>query len=184
MVLRLTPDQYRKMTGAAAPTARRAVRKPVAVPTGGVWPRIVHDDESVVFWYPAPGRAPTANDGGHWSKRSGPIADWRSTAAMFARRVPFERDTPTIVTVIAPSGVRDAANLAVPCGKAVIDGLCDAGYWPDDNTAMVYAAQPIPLPRSIPLAGVALTPVSAGVERALVVASRAAQRLVTASKAA
>lgn len=187
MALRLTAAQFRQLSGEAPPAPRKQQRPRSAAPVAplrGKWPRVNSDGDSLVFWFPSPGRAPTANDRGHWSDRSEAVAEWRGMSKLFARQSRIGRCDPSIVTALIPSLVRDASNLFVPCVKAIVDGCVDAGLWDDDDTATVYVAQPIVLPMSARTVGVAITPRDAGVEEALSVASRAAARVGSASTAA
>lgn len=91
---------------------------------------------------PLPGKPLTANEREHYMARSVRVDLWRSTTAMLARQVSRVPLDASFVTVIVPSRVRDDANLA-PSAKPVIDGLVDAGWWPDDDNRRVHQMQPM-----------------------------------------
>lgn len=92
---------------------------------------------------PAPGPWLDANGRTHWAVRARLTRSWRSAAGMHARaqtRRPLR--TPVAITVTvhrATSRRADAANVGAPTGKAVIDGLRDAGWLPDDDDTHITA---------------------------------------------
>lgn len=108
--------------------------------------------------FPAPGKALSANDRPHKMQRAASVKSWRETTGVFASRVAWD-GSPAYVTILAPSGVRDPMNLA-PTAKAMIDGLVDGGWWPDDDAELVHVMQPIVLPVKYPLVGVVVSPMS------------------------
>lgn len=84
-----------------------------------------------------------ANDRLHWRVKSGRTKALRWKATAFARDVGkalkpvTERQHVTITYGwTKPRRIRDAGNLQ-PTSKALVDGLTDAGIWPDDNDAWV-----------------------------------------------
>lgn len=81
-----------------------------------------------------------ANDRPHWSRRARLTRIWRTTTALHAHRVlgagrTARAQPPSYVRVTFPVTVdrrRDSDGPA-PTVKAVVDGLVDAGLWPDDT---------------------------------------------------
>lgn len=81
-----------------------------------------------------------ANHRPHWTKRATltrtirNISHWNALANL----QPVERRTRIIVTYgwTGPGRVRDSGNLQ-PTSKALVDGLVDAGIFPDDNDKWV-----------------------------------------------
>lgn len=80
-----------------------------------------------------------ANQGGHWTKRAYLVKTWRHASAWACRQrriKPFtgQVDVLVIVHKASRSGGRwDPANIGDPTGKALIDGLVDAGVLVDDD---------------------------------------------------
>lgn len=104
---------------------------------------------TVRFGKPA-GRPLTMNSRPHWSVRARVTKLWRGTAHAHALaqlgRAPSERRRePCFVRVSFPvpdpNRRRDPHNLA-PTVKAIVDGLVDAGVWPDDNEQWVTILDP------------------------------------------
>lgn len=85
---------------------------------------------------PAPAAWVSANDRTHWRVKAERVKAWRLAASVLGRlvsRTPMGTPVDITVTVHRTSARRaDASNLA-PTAKAVIDGLTDAGWWPDDD---------------------------------------------------
>lgn len=91
----------------------------------------------------------------HWSWRRNRVEAWRQTtyfswrsAANRAVRQAWPRNTPALVTVSLPvkgDRKRDPSNY-LPAVKAVVDGLVDAGLWPDDTPEWVAVAEPVLVP--------------------------------------
>jgi len=99
----------------------------------------------------APCKALTMNDRMHWAPKGRMTAAWRE-AAFWATRsaacpVPIPLP-PSVVTVRIP--VRDRRRRDphnwFPTVKAVIDGLVDAGWWPDDSSEWVTTTEPVLVP--------------------------------------
>ncbi|MGL5910616.1 MAG: hypothetical protein ACRCZP_11485 [Phycicoccus sp.] len=89
------------------------------------------------FGFRAPARFINSNHRPHWATRSKAVRQWRSATLIHARaqRVPSFTAGHITVTVHYPDQRRrDVHNLA-PTAKAIIDGLVDAGVFPDDNDA-------------------------------------------------
>lgn len=82
-----------------------------------------------------------ANQRQHWTARSDLTAAWRRAAAWCARsaRVPSLGQSRVVaeLCMVPRRRVRiDPANYA-PTAKAAVDGLVDAGIWPDDSSGWV-----------------------------------------------
>jgi crossover junction endodeoxyribonuclease RusA len=81
-----------------------------------------------------------ANQRLHWAKRRELTKQWREFGRVFARsnRLPA---TTELVQVTAwcrwPRRVRRDPGNWYPTAKAVLDGLTDAGVWPDDDSTHV-----------------------------------------------
>jgi crossover junction endodeoxyribonuclease RusA len=81
----------------------------------------------------------TANQRGSWRVSHRLIRDWRSLAAWSARsaRLPrLERGHVVVQLRFRTARRRDPANWA-PTGKAIVDGLVDAGVFVDDDASRV-----------------------------------------------
>lgn len=81
----------------------------------------------------------SANQRHHWTKKSYLTKCWRNAAAWAARSrriAPFTTQVDVLVIVHkADRSERrwDPANIAEPTGKALLDGLVDAGVLKDDD---------------------------------------------------
>ena len=106
--------------------------------------------------FPAPGvtvgqktwRAWSTNDDRklHWATRSKLVAAWRQAAFVAARQAGVGPLPACVVEIAIPfpkAGRRDPMNYVGTCLKAVIDGLVDAGCWPDDTPEWVIITQPL-----------------------------------------
>lgn len=81
----------------------------------------------------------------HWAVRARLVKAWRETAAWTATAARPGPLGPSIVHVSIPfgrGGRRDPMNYVGTIVKAVIDGLVDAGCWPDDTPEWVEIRQP------------------------------------------
>lgn len=81
------------------------------------------------------GRRLTANDRMHWRPRAEITAEWRRLGWATAKqaRIPQLRRAHVLIEWLPPDRRRrDPAN-ASPMGKALVDGLVDAGVLPDDS---------------------------------------------------
>ena len=87
---------------------------------------------------PAPAPFLNANHRPHWAARARDTRAWREAAWANARSKNLTpRAARAHVTVVfhhADRRRRDVGNLA-PTAKAIVDGLTDAGLWPDDSDA-------------------------------------------------
>ena len=86
----------------------------------------------------APAGFMNANHRHHWARKGRDTKAWRTAAWAHARNENLApRDRRARVTVVfhhADRRRRDVGNLA-PTAKAIVDGLTDAGLWPDDSDA-------------------------------------------------
>ncbi len=108
------------------------------------------DAELVVVSFSAPGRLLSMNDRSHWRVRAREVRAWR-TAAHYAalEQLPGGPSARTVgrrlVELELPvrdSRRRDPHNYA-PTLKAVVDGLVDAGLWPDDTPEHLRTLEPV-----------------------------------------
>lgn len=86
----------------------------------------------------------------HWAQRSRMKRMWRETArdygALARGRVYRAPEFGVNVQVTIPftrGGRRDPHNYTGTVVKSIIDGLTDAGYWPDDGATWVTVLDPI-----------------------------------------
>lgn len=102
-------------------------------------------DTPASFTFRAPGPYLSMNDRDHWSVKARKIKAWRAVAAAHARQIVGFCPTPAEVWLtinVADSRRRDPHNY-YPTVKAVIDGMVDAGCWPDDSPEYVRTLEPI-----------------------------------------
>lgn len=89
---------------------------------------------------PAPVPFLNANRVRHWAPTAADVKAWRGLTSMFAKSEGLQpRDVRARVVVVfhhTDRRRRDVGNLA-PTAKACIDGLTDAGLWPDDSDTYV-----------------------------------------------
>lgn len=97
-----------------------------------------------------PGRPMSSNDRDHWRERARKTARTRDEARLVALLQlgprPPQLHWPVTVTVqhnTATARRSDTANCQ-PAVKAAIDGLTDAGLWPDDGPDFVAAVTFLP----------------------------------------
>ncbi len=77
----------------------------------------------------------TANDRLHWRRRAELTARWRRCGWVYAKqaRIPALTRAHILIEWLPPDRRRrDPAN-AAPMGKALVDGIVDAGVLPDDS---------------------------------------------------
>lgn len=94
--------------------------------------------QSITLWVP-PDLRLTANRRLHWAARARMARTIRAQAAAAARRslTPISRPVLITVTVTYPqAGRHDPANWA-DYAKHAVDGITDAGIWPDDDASWV-----------------------------------------------
>lgn len=79
------------------------------------------------------------NERVHWSVRSRTTREVRNAASVEARRQNVPPQPPSEVRIVwwAPDKRRRDASALAMFGKAAIDGLVDAGVWPDDHSGHV-----------------------------------------------
>lgn len=97
----------------------------------------------VSFLMARPAPLMNMNDRTHWAVKAKRVKAWRTAVALQARRLGPVPD-PALVQIVfdvADNRRRDPHNLA-PTVKACIDGLVDAGWWPDDDAKHVYVLDP------------------------------------------
>jgi crossover junction endodeoxyribonuclease RusA len=86
------------------------------------------------------------NDRKHWAREGADVKAWRTYAYVRAMNAAghIEQDPSMVcVTLDVPDRRRrDPANF-FPCVKAIVDGLVDAGWWPDDTPEWVTVCEPV-----------------------------------------
>jgi hypothetical protein len=94
----------------------------------------------------------STNDAGqmHYMERNRRIQAWRKAACDAAREanIPGGRPlAPSFVRCTIPfwtrAAQRDPSNYVGTCHKGIVDGLVDAGLWPDDGPEWVVSIEPI-----------------------------------------
>ena len=86
-----------------------------------------------------PWTANSARSAAHWSKNAERTRRWRTAFRLLAQ----EQETPPlgpcriIVTPYLQRKPAQDVGACAPAAKAAIDGLVDAGLWPDDTAAHV-----------------------------------------------
>ena len=96
------------------------------------------------FSFDAPDVLLNMNDRTHWRKRAAQVKNWRSFAWAAACNSGYEQLPPCYVTITLPvrdSRKRDPSNW-FPTAKACVDGMRDAGLWPDDDSTWVTVMEP------------------------------------------
>lgn len=97
------------------------------------------------FCFDPPAKAITLNQRNHWAANARLVKEWRTAGWVYARQAKIGPQPPSRVTVTFPvSGNRrrDPHNWT-PTVKAIVDGLVDAGVWPDDNSDWVATVEPV-----------------------------------------
>ena len=95
------------------------------------------------FEFDAPDVLLNMNDRVHWRKRSAQVKNWRRAACDAVPANCLELP-PCIVRVTLPvrdTRRRDPMNF-VATTKAIVDGMVDAGIWPDDDGTWVTNTEP------------------------------------------
>ena len=116
---------------------------------------IITPDTTTIRFRP-PARLLSMNDRHHWSVRARLARDWRLAAQVAARnarnsgqlahavqRVDL-RLPPSVISIVLPvrdSRRRDPHNYFSTV-KPIVDGLVDAGLWPDDTPEWVTTTEP------------------------------------------
>lgn len=102
---------------------------------------------SLSIEFPAPADCLTMNQRLHWAAKGRLTQEWRRETAWAAVATqPRPRDLPPcVVTVHLPvkgNRRRDPHNW-FPTVKPIVDGLVDAGLWPDDTPEWVRCMEPV-----------------------------------------
>lgn len=101
-----------------------------------------------VISFPPPTKLLNMNDTRNPFQKARLVKEWRTSAYWAACQLgpPSKRRHPaSVVTITLPvkgKRTRDPANW-VATAKPIIDGLTDAGVWPDDNQEWVTLMEPI-----------------------------------------
>lgn len=104
--------------------------------------------EALTITFDPPGKLLSMNDRMHWTKKARATKAWRE-AAHFGALESLGRarrmfGVPALVTVTLPvrdARPRDPHNLFATV-KPIVDGLTDAGLWPDDTSEWVSVTEP------------------------------------------
>lgn len=108
--------------------------------------RTAVDDRSTRIEFSAPAPLMSMNDRHHWSRQRRDARTWRIAARVNAHlTIPQPRTHPPCTVAIdlpvADKRRRDPHNY-YPTVKHIIDGLVDAGIWPDDTPEWVTTVEP------------------------------------------
>ena len=108
-----------------------------------------------------------SNDRTHWARRAPLVRAVRETAAWHAKAQKLRPQPQSDVTLIwhAPARSRSDVGALSPTLKAIIDGLVDAGIWPDDTPKWVRR-ETVGIERTDgkPYLELTITPISEGPE--------------------
>ena len=103
-------------------------------------------DSVTTITFPRPTRdLPSLNQRQHWARKAQTTSVWRHAAYVFAMNAAghIEQD-PAIVCItydVPDRRRRDPSNMIGH--KPIVDGLVDAGWWPDDTPEYVTVAEPV-----------------------------------------
>ena len=104
---------------------------------------IRYTESETLVGFDAPGKLLNLNDRQHWAPKARAVAAWRTAAKHAAHRIPMhDQSIVTIELPVRDKRKRDPHNYS-PTMKAVIDGLVDAGCWPDDDSSWVATREPV-----------------------------------------
>lgn len=81
----------------------------------------------------------------HWTWRAKRARDYRRMAHVAAMNAGLKEQPPCLIVAELPferMARRDPSNY-LPAVKAAVDGLVDAGLWPDDTPEYVSIAEPV-----------------------------------------
>jgi hypothetical protein len=112
------------------------------------------------FEFLAPDVLLNMNDRTHWRKRAVQVKNWRTAAFAATRNTTYDLLPPCYVTITLPvrdSRKRDPSNW-FPTAKACVDGMRDAGLWPDDDSTWVTVMEPKLEKRTVRYVTVELVP--------------------------
>ena len=99
---------------------------------------------SHVITFAQPDATLNLNDRMHWAPRSRIVANWRKAAyfAALLHKVPrLGRSLVSVTLPVRDRRKRDPGNWA-PTVKPIVDGITDAGVWPDDDSRYVVTQEP------------------------------------------
>lgn len=101
---------------------------------------------AVEFTFPDPAPRLSLNGRLHWRRHAEYTKQWRHAAFVYGRVSRINaRHTPANIQVtfdVADLRRRDPHNL-IATVKPIVDGLVDAGYWPDDTADWVTVLDPM-----------------------------------------
>jgi len=100
------------------------------------------------FPFPPPAPLMNINERRHWSVDRAHAKAWRS-AARFHVPTAWERPLPpSVIRCQLPvsTGRRRDPHNYFPTVKHIVDGLVDAGLWPDDTPQYVTTVEPVLIP--------------------------------------
>lgn len=116
----------------------------------------------VTIQFPVPAKQLSMNDKTHWGTRHRWVKAWRHTACIetinqVREPIPLP---PCFVHVTIPfsRGARRDPHNFFATVKPIVDGLVDAGLWPDDTTEWVTTVEPTLVVDTYPIVTVTLTP--------------------------
>lgn len=125
---------------------------------------------SLVVEFPPPAKCLTMNQRLHWAAKAKLSREWRDAAKWgaheFRGRTQTKQQPPCLVTVHVPvvgNRRRDPHNW-FPTVKPIVDGLVDAGLWPDDTPEWVRCMEPV-LVVGAEMVRVVLEPMLSSIER-------------------
>jgi Holliday junction resolvase RusA-like endonuclease len=100
----------------------------------------------IIITFRQPSPLMSMNDRTHWTAHARSVKRWRSAARLAGATgdTPSRPLTPSTVTITLPvtdRRRRDPHNYFATV-KPIIDGLVDAGLWPDDTPAWVTTTEP------------------------------------------
>jgi hypothetical protein len=108
---------------------------------------------SLTFSFEPPDKVFSINEKPHWSIAASMKSSWRSAGAVYGRKARIDAKLPrpsftdgVRVQVFLPFRTerrRDAHNYTGTVVKALIDGMRDAGLFPDDTPEYVTVMDPI-----------------------------------------
>ena len=92
--------------------------------------------------FPQPAKRLSMNDRMHWAPKAKLTHEWRTAARYAANDLgEFPPATVHVTFPVRDKRRRDPHNTA-PTVKAIVDGLVDAGVWPDDTDQYVVVMDP------------------------------------------
>ncbi len=104
----------------------------------------------IVVSFPQPCKPLTMNQRMHWAQKAKMTASWRQAglyATGFGQRMngvvrELPRSVVQLVLPVRSVKIRRDPHNWYPTVKAVVDGLVDAGLWPDDTPEYVMTIEP------------------------------------------